>query len=58
MDKAPILFESGDHLDIKYSIQRIGQLGFNNYMRYLHEAYKDQKLNIHSEYCGSWSLTL
>ena len=29
MDKAPILFEAGDHLDIKYSIQREGKLPFN-----------------------------
>ncbi len=42
IDHSPILFEKGDHLDIKYTIQRLGKVEFNNYMMFLHEAYKSQ----------------
>lgn len=37
---SPILFEEGDNLDVKMSIQRSGQVEFNEYMQFLHEAYK------------------
>lgn len=55
IDHAPILFEKGDHLDIKYTMQRIGKVEFNNYMMFLHEAYKSDSQNIDNEYAGSWS---
>jgi len=55
IDHAPILFEKGDHLDIKYMIQRVGKVEFNNYMMFLHEAYKSISANIDNEYAGSWS---
>lgn len=56
VDFAPVLFEPGDHLDIKYSITRQGPVEFSEYMIFLHEAYKSSSLNIENEYGGSWSL--
>eukprot|EP00354_Favella_ehrenbergii_P006016 CAMPEP_0170478460 /NCGR_PEP_ID=MMETSP0123-20130129/19470_1 /TAXON_ID=182087 /ORGANISM="Favella ehrenbergii, Strain Fehren 1" /LENGTH=399 /DNA_ID=CAMNT_0010750711 /DNA_START=255 /DNA_END=1453 /DNA_ORIENTATION=- len=50
IDYSPILFETGDHLDIKYTIQRQGPVDFNTYMRFLHEAYKSEKLNLDNDY--------
>ena len=55
IDYSPILFETGDHLDIKYSIQRQGPVDFNTYMRFLHEAYKSEKLNLDNDFAGNWS---
>ena len=55
IDYSPILFETGDHLDIKYSIQRYGPVDFNTYMRFLHEAYKSEKLNMDNDFAGNWS---
>jgi hypothetical protein len=55
VDHAPILFEKGDHLDIKYTMQRVGKVEFNRYMKYLHEAYKSDSTNIDNEYAGTWS---
>lgn len=55
VDHAPILFEKGDHLDVKYTMQRVGTVEFNRYMRYLHEAYKSESLNLDNEYAGTWS---
>ncbi len=37
---SPILFEEGDDLDVKYTVQRVGFVSFNEYMQFLHEAYK------------------
>lgn len=56
IDFAPILFEPGDHLDIRYSISRAGKVEFNQYMTFLHEAYKSERLNVENEYAGTWSL--
>jgi hypothetical protein len=55
IDHAPILFEKGDHLDVKYSIQRVGKLNFTSYMGFLHEVYKQQNMALENEYSGTWS---
>lgn len=55
IDYSPVLYEAGDHLDIRYSIQRHGPVDFNTYMRFLHEAYKSEKLNLENDFAGSWS---
>lgn len=55
VDHAPILFEKGDHLDIKFSVQRQGKVEFNTYMSFLHEAYKSNNANIDNQFAGSWS---
>ena len=56
--RSPILFEDGDSFDVKMKMQRVGHVPFNEYMQFLHEAYKVDKLSIHNEYCGSWSFKL
>ena len=58
IDHAPLLFEKGDHLDIKFFMQRHGPVGFNQYMQFLHEAYKTRQLNSAGEYSGSWSFQI
>ena len=55
IDHSPILFEIGDNLDIKYTMHRVGKVDFNEYMMFLHEAYKSQSMNLENEYSGSWS---
>lgn len=55
VDHAPILFEKGDHLDLKYQIQRVGKVDFHMYMKFLHEAYKSDSINLDNEYAGTWS---
>ena len=57
IDHSPILFEKGDHLDMKYYIQRGGVVDFNTYMKFLHEAYKSDSLNMNNEFAGTWSFT-
>ncbi|CAI2386460.1 unnamed protein product [Moneuplotes crassus] len=51
---SPILYEKGDTLDIKYTIDNYGVVQFNEYMTFLSEAYKSQKINIDNEYAGTW----
>jgi len=46
IDGSPILFEKGDHLDIKYNISRHGVCTFSNYMKFLSEAYKSDSVNL------------
>jgi len=55
VDHAPILFEQGDHLDIKFKMMRQGNVEFNRYMRFLHEAYKSDSVNLDNEFAGTWS---
>lgn len=57
VDHAPVLFERGDHLDVKYTMQRIGKVDFNSYMKFLHEAYKCDALNVDNEFAGTWSFS-
>lgn len=54
VDYSPILFEAGDTMDVKYGIQKHGKIGFNEYMRFLHEAYKCYSINLDNEYTGTW----
>lgn len=56
--KTPILFEEGDSFDVKLAFQRVGHVGFNEYMMFLHEAYKVDKVHLNNEYSGSWSFSL
>ena len=58
VDHSPILFEPGDHLGVKYFIQRHGRMDFNEYMKFLHEAYKCSAINLDNEYSGTWSFVV
>jgi len=55
IDYTPILFEEGDHFELRYTIQKAGTVPFNRYMQFLHEAYKCDNLNIENDFSGSWS---
>jgi hypothetical protein len=58
LDSTPILYEPGDFFEVKYSIQRVGSVDFNTYMRYLHESYKSPMLNINNVFSGGWSFNI
>ena len=58
VDHSPILFEPGDHLEVKHTIQRYGRIEFNEYMKFLHEAYKCDSINLDNEYAGTWSFVV
>jgi hypothetical protein len=58
IDHSPILFEPGDTLDVKHTIQRYGRIEFNEYMKFLHEAYKCDSINLDNEYAGTWSFVV
>jgi len=58
IDHSPILFEEGDDLDVKMSIQKVGLVSFNEYMQFLHEAYKVNNINIDNEYAGTWGFAI
>lgn len=58
IDFSPILFEPGDSLDVKLIMQRHGTVDFNEYMRFLHEAYKSETINVENEYSGTWSFVM
>ena len=49
---SPILFEEGDDLEMKYSISRVGHVTYDEYMKFLHEAYKSDNMNINNDYNG------
>mmetsp|Transcript_31099 Transcript_31099/g.47499 ORF Transcript_31099/g.47499 Transcript_31099/m.47499 type:complete len:411 (-) Transcript_31099:17-1249(-) len=58
VDHSPIMFEDGDNLDVQMSIQKVGHMEFNRYMKFLHEAYKVQSTNINNEFLGTWSFAI
>ena len=58
LDATPILYEPGDFFEVKYSIQRVGRVDFNTYMRYLHESYKSPILNVNNVFSGGWSFNI
>jgi len=44
----------GDQVEIKYRFEKCGQAGFQDYMNFLHEAYKMDAINIDLSYVGAW----
>ena len=55
IDYSPILYEKGDYLEVKYNIGRYGLVPYDEYLKFLHEAYKSFEVNIDNEYTGTWS---
>jgi hypothetical protein len=54
---SPIFFENNDTLNVRYFIQYEGLVSFDQYMKFLKEAYSfNNNINVESEYAGSWSL--
>jgi len=56
--RTPVFFEAGDNFEVKVQFQRVGHIGFNEYMKFIHEAYKVDKMNINNEYQGTWSFKI
>ena len=48
----------GDTFDVKYSINYLGKVNFDEYMKFLHEAYYFEENNVENEYVGLWSQEL
>ena len=55
---SPVLFEEGDDLEVKWSIQKIGHISYNEYMQFLHEAYQSDRLNVDNIYSGNWRMRM
>jgi hypothetical protein len=55
IDYSPILYEPGDIFELKYSMHKYGNVDFNEYMQFLHEAYKSESFNVENEYSGTWA---
>lgn len=47
-------FHEGDVMEVRYSMNSCGKPSFNDYMNFLHEAYKAESLNIDLTYSGIW----
>jgi hypothetical protein len=54
---SPIFYENNDTLNVCYFIQYEGLVSFDQYMKFIKEAYNySNSINIECEYTGSWSL--
>lgn len=54
---SPIYFEDNDNYNVRYQVIYSGKPTFDEYMKFMHEASKPDKLNIDNQYSGSWSLS-
>ena len=54
LQREPLFYEPGDKLDILYSIEKKGFMSFEEYMYFLHNAYKFETMTAFKEYIGSW----
>jgi hypothetical protein len=55
---SPIFFENNDTLNVRYFIQYEGLVSFDQYMKFVKEAYSyNNNINMEHEYTGSWSMT-
>lgn len=52
---SPLLFEKFDNFGCRYKINFKGKVTFEEYMKFLHEAYASMSINIENQYTGSWS---
>ncbi|EGR34709.1 mitochondrial mRNA processing protein, putative [Ichthyophthirius multifiliis] len=46
--------QMGDLIDVKYKFKKIGKASFNDYMNFLHDAYKFDTINLDLSYSGVW----
>jgi hypothetical protein len=54
---SPIFYENNDTFNVRYNIQYQGLLPFDQYMKFIKEAYNyNNNINIETQYTGSWSL--
>ncbi len=47
-------FQDDDQLSVRYRFNKLGQADFDDYMNFLHEAYKFETLNYDINYAGIW----
>lgn len=52
---SPLLFEKFDNFGCRYKIFFQGKVSFDEYMKFIHEAYSSDILNLENQYSGSWS---
>jgi hypothetical protein len=52
---SPLLFEKFDNFGCRYIMKFNGAVSFEEYMKFLHEAYSSDSINIENQYTGSWS---
>ena len=48
------ILNKDDQIEIKYIFERCGIIGFDEYMSFLHEAYKMDSINTDLTYSGIW----
>lgn len=51
-----VLYENSDSYNVQYMIQYQGKPTKDEYMKFLHEAYLGDMVNLENQYTGSWSL--
>lgn len=52
---SPMLFEKFDNYECRYKIIFQGRVSFEEYMKFVHEAYSSDTINIENQFSGSWS---
>lgn len=52
---SPMLFEKFDNFGCRYKIIFQGKVAFEEYMKFCHEAYSSDTVNIENQFTGSWS---
>ena len=53
---SPILYEKYDSFNVKYKLQYDGLVGFEDYMKFIHEVKYSNEINLENEFTGTWSL--
>ena len=54
LQREPLFFEPGDKLEIHYSLEKKGYMPFDEYMYFLHNAYKFETQTFYKDYIGVW----
>ena len=54
LHREPLFFEPGDKLEIHYSLEKRGYMPFEEYMYFLHNAYKFETQTFYKDYIGVW----
>ena len=54
LQREPLFYEPGDKLEICYSLDKKGYMPFEEYMYFLHNAYKFESQTYYKDYIGVW----
>ena len=52
--REPIFYEPGDKFEVLYNLEMKGVINFEEYMYFLHNAFKLDSMTFFKEYTGSW----